>query len=53
MADADRIVQLQRLDQLSKIISVGIHFIAVPGLTRAPVAAMIVSNEAISTFCQK
>src|SRR6202011_808066 len=53
MADMDGILQIESLDQRREIVSVGVHIVPVPGLTRAAVTATIVGDASISARRQK
>jgi hypothetical protein len=43
----NRIPHVQRLDQGGQIVGVRVHFVAVPGLARAPVTTPIVGDAAV------
>src|SRR5687768_11755616 len=48
MAYLDRILQVQLLNKLRKIVGVGIHIIAMPGLGRASVASSVQRDASIA-----
>ena len=50
MTHVHRILQIERRDQLRQVIGIGIEVVAVPGLTRTPVAAPIVSDASIAAL---
>src|SRR5690606_18087820 len=43
------VAQVKRLDQLGKIVGIGIHVVAVPRLARSAVAAAIVPDGAVAS----
>jgi hypothetical protein len=45
-ADQDDIPKIERADERREVIGVGVHLVAVPGLTGAAVAAAVVSDAA-------
>jgi hypothetical protein len=47
MADMDRVVQIELLDELRKIVRIGIEIVAVPRLARAAVAAAVMGNAPV------
>ena len=53
VADMDRVLQVELLDQRRQVVGVGVHVVAVPGLARTPVTATVVRNAAISVRGQK
>jgi hypothetical protein len=53
VTNVDRIIEIERRYELSEIVRVSVHVISVPGLTRTPVTATIVSDAAISLVSQK
>jgi hypothetical protein len=48
VADQDRVMQAERLDQGGQVVGVGVHVIAGPGLVRTPVAAPVVGDGAVA-----
>jgi hypothetical protein len=44
--DQDRVLQVERLDQLRQIVGVRVHLVAVPRLARAAMAAPVVGDDA-------
>jgi hypothetical protein len=48
MADQDRVMQIQRLNEGGQIVGVGVEVVAVPGLTGTPAAAAVVGDGAIA-----
>ena len=36
VANVDRVLQIERLDQLRQVVGVGVHVVAVPGLVERP-----------------
>src|SRR5882762_6495622 len=53
VTDVDRVLKIERLDERCKIIGVGVHLVATPGLARSPVTAAIVRDTAISVEAKK
>ena len=48
VADVDRVLQIERLDQRREIVGVGVHLVAVPRLARSAVAAAVVRDAAVA-----
>ncbi len=48
MPDVDRILEIELGDELGKIVGVGVHVVAGPGLARAAVATTVVCDAAVS-----
>ncbi len=53
MPDMDRIVQVKRLNERSKIVGVRVQIVAGPRLAGSTVSAPVVSNAAIPPRCKK
>ena len=53
MADVNRILQVQLVNQFRKVVCVGIEVIAAPRLTRATMSATIMRDTAIATLREK
>lgn len=53
VADHCHVVQIQALYELGEIVGVLIHVVTVPRLSRAAVAAAIVSNDAEASLAQE
>ena len=53
MAHVDRFLQVERPDQCREIVGVRIHFVAVPGLAGAAVAAAVMRDAAVPAAGQK
>ncbi len=53
VADMDRVLQVERFDERREVVGVGVHVVAVPGLARAPMAAAVMGDAAISAGSQK
>ena len=53
VADVDRILEVELLDQLREIVGVGVHVVAVPRLARTAVAAAVMGDAAISVRRQE
>jgi hypothetical protein len=53
VADVDRVLQVEGLDQRSEAISISVHVVAIPGLRRPAMAAPVVRAAAVSTLGQK
>src|SRR5271167_2592281 len=51
--NVDRIFEVKQLDQLCKVVRVGIHLISNPRLAGAPMSPAIVRDAAITAVCQK
>jgi hypothetical protein len=51
--DVDRVLEIERGDERRQIVGVGIHLIAAPRLTRASVAAAVMSDAAVATRREK
>jgi hypothetical protein len=52
-ADQDGVLQVQLVDERCKIIGVGVHFVAVPGLIGPAVAATVMGDAAITVGRQE
>src|SRR5690242_1001862 len=50
MPDMDGVGQIELAHQFSKIIGVGVHVVALPGLTRTAVAAAVMGDAAITVL---
>ena len=48
MADMDRILEIELLDELGEIVGIGVEIIALPGLARAAVAATVMRDAAVA-----
>ena len=48
VADQDRVVQVERLDELGEVVGVGVQVVAVPGLAGTPASATVVGDGAIA-----
>ncbi len=48
MADMNRVLQVECLDQRCEIISISVQVIAIPRLTRSTMAAAIVRDAAVA-----
>ena len=46
VADVDRVLQIERLDQRHQVVGIGVHVVAVPRLGRSAVAAAVVGDAA-------
>src|SRR5450631_1203260 len=53
VADVNRVLEVQRGHQRGEVVSVGVHVVAIPGLTRTAMSTPIVGDAAVSTRCQK
>src|ERR1043166_1444871 len=49
----DRSLEIERLDELGEVVSIGVQIVAVPGLTRATMATPVMGNAAVATGGQK
>ncbi len=53
MANVNRVLQVEFLGERRKVVGVGIHIVAAPGLARPPMAAPVVGDGAKSVRSQK
>jgi hypothetical protein len=53
VADVDRVLQVERLDEFREVVGVGVHVVAGPRLARTPVAAAIMGNTAVAARGQE
>ena len=53
MPDQSRVVQVECLDQLGEVISVGVQVVPVPGLPGTPAAATVMSDGAEAVGCDE
>jgi hypothetical protein len=49
VADQDRVVQVQGLDELGEVVGVGVEVVAVPGLAGPAAAAAVVGDAPVAT----
>jgi hypothetical protein len=48
MTDMDRVLEVERFDQLREVVGIGIHVVAAPGLARPAMAAAIMGDAAVA-----
>ena len=53
VADMDRVLQVERFDELRQVVGVGVHVVAVPGLARSAMAAAVMGDAAVAAGGQK
>ena len=53
MTHDDDAFKVQKLDELSQIVSVCVHVVARPGLARATVATTVMSDDTVSLLAKK
>ena len=53
VADVDRVLQVERLDQRREVVGVGVHVVAVPRLAGAAMAAAVVRDAAVAACGQE
>ena len=53
MADMDRVLEVERLDQRREVVGIGVEVVAVPGLARPAMAAAVVGDAAIAARGQE
>ena len=53
MADMDRVLQVERLDQLRQVVGIGVQVVAAPGLARPAVAAAVMGDAAVAALRQE
>ena len=53
VADVDCVFQIKRPYELREVVGVGVHVVAVPGLTRSAVSAAVVRDAAVASGGQK
>ena len=49
----DRVLQVERFDELREVVGVGVHVVAVPRLARPAMAAAVMGDAAIAARRQK
>src|SRR5215471_18830803 len=48
VTDMDRVLQIERFDQLRQIVSVSVHIVSVPWLAGSAVAAAVMGDAAVA-----
>ena len=53
VADMDRVLQVERLDELGKVVGIGVEVVAVPRLARPAMPATVMGDAAVAARGQK
>jgi hypothetical protein len=53
VADVDRVLQIELLNQFRQVVGVGVHVVAGPWLAGPPMPAAIMGDRAVPAVCQE